>query len=43
MQVAASININDVAGSKIAPNQKGNGIGDVLRFAVALERDSVDR
>src|SRR5262245_26425754 len=42
MQVAPSINIDNVACNEIALNQEGNGIRDVLCFSVALERDSMN-
>src|SRR6185369_463716 len=42
MQMTSSINIDDVAGNEIALNEERNRIRDVLRFAVALQRDSVN-
>src|SRR6516165_10597763 len=42
MQVAPSINIDNVACNEIALNQEGNGVCDVLCFSMALERDSMN-
>ena len=41
MQVTPSINVNDFPGDEITPDQKGDGVRNVLRMAMTLEPDVV--
>src|SRR5690242_18120691 len=41
MQVASSVDINDIPGDEVTFDEKGNGVGDILRVTVTLQRHRV--